>query len=127
MFSLRETSQAPVTYTLSHFCTRFIMEPPSKPELRTSKRKRTQVNYREEPLSDDDGDDFPLEEKEQEEDDVKRTPRAKVRSLPRCVLVHAFEFFNMLTHTRSARSKAPGLSRRRRYSPSWNCQPNSGM
>jgi hypothetical protein len=53
----------------------------TQPELRASKRKRAQVNYYEEPISDEEVPDFPEGE---EENDVQKPSRAKVRSLKPC-------------------------------------------
>ena len=62
------------TYTLSHYCKHFAMADTSRTELRTSKRKRAQVNYYEEPASDDEVATMKDEEQEQ----IEEPPRAKV-------------------------------------------------
>ncbi|KAK7192046.1 hypothetical protein PSPO01_01618 [Paraphaeosphaeria sporulosa] len=52
------------------------------PEVRASKRKRAQVNYYEEPASDDEVPDIPdVDEEQEEEANVKKSSRAKVRAL----------------------------------------------
>ena len=62
------------TYTLSHYCKHLTMADTSRTELRTSKRKRAQVNYYEEPASDDE--ELTLRDEENEE--VKESSRPKV-------------------------------------------------
>lgn len=55
----------------------------AKPQLRASKRKRTQVNYYEEPVSDDEMSDVPEvdEDEGESEAEVKKSSRAKVCAL----------------------------------------------
>ena len=68
-------SKSAKSYTISNYCTNFAMTDTSRIDLRTSKRKRAQVNYFEEPASDDDEN----EASDAEERDTKRS-QAKVRS-----------------------------------------------
>lgn len=46
-------SRSTHNYTISNYCTNLTMVDTSRIDLRTSKRKRAQVNYYEAPVSDD--------------------------------------------------------------------------
>lgn len=67
------------THTISRFCTNFNMAEATTSDVRASKRKRAQVNYYEEIVSDDEM--LGLSEVDEEEEDVKKSARAKVRAL----------------------------------------------